>query len=146
MSTIDLQKLRLRSGLRDELQRNAVHTIAQARRFRSIVENMAHMATTTSAVHRNARHEKGAVSLGLHVIRQRLIEARPARAAFELRVRGKKRQVATGTDKRALAFFLIERTAAGALSAVLAQHHVLVRSEPLTPFHVGELAKICRVG
>src|SRR5262245_6817844 len=107
---------------------------------------MTEMAETTRAVHLGARHEKRAVGLGLHGIWQRLVEARPTGTAFELRVRGKKWQLATGTDKRTLAFFLVERTAAGSLSAVLAQHHVLVRIEPLAPLHVGELAKVCRFG
>src|SRR5215475_5604758 len=81
---IALQKLRSRSGLRDEPHRDAVHAIAQSRRRRAVVENVTEMTEATCAMHLGARHEKRAVSLGLHGIRQWPIEARPACAALEL--------------------------------------------------------------
>src|SRR5262245_962102 len=132
--------------LRDKLHSHAVHAIAQPGRRRSIVEDMTKMAETTRAVHLGTRHEKRSVSLSLHCTRQRLIEARPARAAFELRFRGEKRQIAAGTNEGTLALFFIERTAAGTFGAVLPQHHVLACIKALAPVHIGKLAIVCRFG
>ena len=53
-----------------EVERHAVHAIAQAGRFRTVVKDVAKVAATTAAMHFGAGHEKAAVSLGL----DRLVE------------------------------------------------------------------------
>src|SRR5262249_8246449 len=50
------------------------------------------------------------------------------------------------TSKRSLTLFLVERAAARAFGAMLAQDHVLVRREPLAPIHIRKLAIVDSVG
>src|SRR2546430_13240687 len=84
-----------------EHEAKAVDAIAQAGRLRSVVEDMAEMAAAAAAMHLSACHAEGAV-LGLaERIFQRLIEARPAGAAFEFGVGRKQRQVAAGAGEDA---------------------------------------------
>ena len=47
-----------------ELQRHAVHAVAQAGRLRAVVEHMAEMAAAAAAMHLGARHEERAVGRG----------------------------------------------------------------------------------
>src|SRR5215831_19948892 len=91
-------------------------------------------------MHFGAGHEERAVGLGLHGIDQWLIEARPASPALKLRIRREQRQITGGTNKCSLALFFVERTASGALSAFLAQDHVLAGRKPLPPIHIGKFA------
>src|SRR5689334_12669891 len=86
---------RLRSR-RMKHQRETVHAIAQAGRLRAIVEDVTEMAAATAAMHLGAQHAEGAVFRLADRVLQRLIEARPAGAAFELGVRREQRQVAAG--------------------------------------------------
>src|SRR5689334_14146052 len=90
-------------------QRIAVHAVAQARRLRSVVEDVTEMAAAAAAVNLRARHAEGAI-LGLaHGIVERLVEAWPAGAALEFRLRGKQRQIAAGAGEGALAVLLQKR-------------------------------------
>ena len=68
---------------------------------------------------------------------QRLIETRPAGAAFEFGLRRKQRQVATGAGKNALAMLFQERTRSGPFGALVAQYFVLLRGKLRAPFGVG---------
>src|SRR5712672_3213173 len=73
---------------RMEDQRKSVHAVAQAGRLRPVVEDVTEMAAAAAAVNFGAQHPKGAV-LGLaDGVLERLIEARPAGAAFEFRLGG----------------------------------------------------------
>src|ERR1700736_2785272 len=102
-------------------QRETVHAVAQARRLRAVVEDVAEMAAAAAAMYFGAQHAEGAV-LGLaDRVLQRLIEARPAGAAFELGVRGEQRQVAAGAGEDALAMLLQKRARTRSLRALLAQ-------------------------
>src|SRR6478672_2338138 len=78
---------------------------------------------------------------------QRLIETRPAGAAFEFGFRGEQRQVAAGACEDALAMFLQERARPWTLGAFIAHDFVLLRSKLGTPFRLGlfdlELACPC---
>src|SRR6202035_2508017 len=65
-------------------QCEAVHAVAQARRLRAVVEDVAEMAATASAMHLGAQHAEGPVFRLADRVLQRLVEARPAGAAFEL--------------------------------------------------------------
>src|SRR5215213_1461334 len=71
-----------------EFQRHAVHAIAQARRLRSIVKDVAEMAAAAAAMHFGAGHQKGLVHRRADRVWQRLPETRPAGAAFEFRLGG----------------------------------------------------------
>src|SRR3546814_823967 len=68
----------------------------------------------------------------------RLVEARPAGAGIEFRLGREQRLVAAGAVERALPLFPVERAAAGALRAVVAQHVILLGREALLPLGVRE--------
>src|SRR3954454_969173 len=122
-----------------EHEAKAVDAIAQPGWLGSIIEDMAEMAATAAAMHLGPRHAEGAV-LGLaERVFQRLIEARPAGAAFEFGVGRKQRQVAAGAGEDALAMLLEQRARARPLGAFLAQDLILLRRELGTPFGVGLL-------
>src|SRR5689334_1663707 len=95
------------------------------------------MAAAAAAMHLGACHAKGAI-LGLaHRIVERLVEARPAGAALELRFRSEQRQVAAGAGEGALAVLFEERAGPGPLGALIAQDLVLLRRQLRTPLGVG---------
>src|SRR2546430_5780145 len=120
-----------------EHEAKAVDAIAQAGRLRSVVEDMAEMAAAAAAMHLGGGHAEGAV-LGLaERIFQRLIEARPAGAAFEFGVGRKQRQVAAGAGEDALAMLLQERARSRPFGAVLTQDIVLLRRQLRAPFGIG---------
>ncbi len=71
---------------RVEDQAKAVDAVAQSGRLRAVVEDVAEMSAAAAAMHLGADHAVGAI-LGLADIAfDRLVEARPARAALELGV------------------------------------------------------------
>jgi hypothetical protein len=122
---------------RVELQRHAVHAIAQARRRRTVVEDMAEMPTAARATDLGALHEQRRIGRGYDGTVQRLPETGPTGAAFELRGRGIQRQVAGRTGECPGAMLVEERTRAGGLGSSLAQDVVLLRRQKLAPFIVG---------
>src|SRR6185437_11542760 len=85
-------RLRLR---RMKHQRVAIHAVAQAGRLRAIVEDVAEMAAAAAAMHLGPRHAEGAVFGGRDGVFERLVEARPARAALEFGVGREQRKVAS---------------------------------------------------
>src|SRR5207237_6824861 len=97
---------------------------------------MPEMPAAAAAMHLGTAHEQGLVDRSADSIRERLPEARPAGAALIFRVRGEQRQVAAGASEDAFALFGVERTAAGTLGAMLAQHVILRRREQAAPFFV----------
>ena len=131
--------------LGDELQRDAVHAVAQAGRLGAVVEHVAQMPAAAPAVHLGARHEEALVDGRADGVVERLVEARPAGAAVELGGRGEEREVAAGAVVHAHAVLLVERAREGALGAVLAQHVVLLRGQELLPLLVG-LGDLERLG
>src|ERR1700722_6406066 len=118
-------------------QRKTVHAVAQAGRLRPVVEDVAEMAAAAAAVNFGAQHPEGAVLSLADGVLQRLIEARPAGAALEFRLRGEQRQVAAGTGEDALAMLFQERARTRALGAFLAQDLILLRRQLRTPLGVG---------
>src|SRR6185437_2041549 len=72
-----------RASLRFELQRDTIDAIAQMRRRRAVIENMAEMAAAIGAMHFGAHHAVSAIGGGLDRARDRIVEARPAGAALE---------------------------------------------------------------
>src|SRR6202166_1921722 len=120
-------------------QRKSVHAIAQAGRLWPVVEDVAEMAAAAAAMDLGPQHAEGAVLSLADGIFQRLIEARPAGAALEFRLRGEQRQVAAGAGEDALAMFLEQRARARPFGALLAQDLVLLRRQLRAPFRIGLL-------
>src|ERR1700722_8625728 len=102
-------------------QRKAVHAVAQAGRFRPVVEDMAEMAAAAATMNLGPQHSEGTVFGLADRVVERLIEARPAGAAFEFGLRGEQRQVAAGAGENALAMLVEQRAGIRALGAFLAQ-------------------------
>src|ERR1700759_915592 len=97
---------------------------------------MAEMAAAVAAMDLGARHEQAAVVGGADGSVQRLVEARPAGAAFKFCLGREQVLTAAGADEFAAPLLLVQRTGAGALSAVPAQHRILRRRKFGTPFVV----------
>src|SRR3954462_15426080 len=97
-----------------ELQRHSIHAVALAGRLRTVGKHMAEMAAALRALDLHPRHAVAAIGRRLNGALDRAIEARPAAAALVLRVGGEERLPAGATDERAVAFFLIQWTGAGA--------------------------------
>src|SRR5579864_1155358 len=68
---------------RREFQCHAVHAIAQARRLRSVVEDVAEMAAAAMARYRGARHAERTIGGLVDRFVERRPKTRPAGAAFE---------------------------------------------------------------
>src|ERR1700745_1741811 len=92
-----------------KIQRKAVHAIAQAGGLRAVGKYGA----------------------------ERIVEARPTGAAFELGLGGEQRQVAAGAGEDALAVLLQKRARPGTLGALVAQDLILLRCELGAPLGVG---------
>src|SRR4051794_35619053 len=98
---------------------------------------MTQMAAAAAAVNFGAQHPEGSVLGFADGILQRLVETRPAGAAFELGLRGEQRQVATGAGEDALAVLFQQRAGTRPLGAFLAEDFVLLRRQLRAPFGVG---------
>src|SRR5271154_31553 len=123
-----------RASSRLEIGGEAVDAIAQMRRRRAILEDMAEMRTAARAMHLGARHAPAAVDGRRHRARHRIVEARPTGAAVELPGRFEQRLAAARAGKDAGALFIVERATAGALGAVLARDRILLGGEQRAPF------------
>jgi hypothetical protein len=101
-----------------ELQRHAVHAIAQAGWLRAVIEDVTKVAAAPGAHNFVAFHSVAAVASGDDVRgNERFPKTGPARAGFELRVAGKERQIARRTVKYAGTMLLQQRARTGALSS-----------------------------
>src|SRR5215472_3414182 len=116
-----------------EIERAAVHAIAQPGRLGAVVEDVAEMPAAFLAMHLGAGHKEAAVDRGLDRPVHRLIKTRPAAAAVELAVALEQRGAAAGAVIGAGIVFLVERAGAGPLGAVLAQHLKLLRRQLPAP-------------
>src|SRR5216683_931556 len=121
-----------------EVERYAVHAIAQPGRLRPVLEDMAEMPAAPAAMHLGAGHEEAAVGVGLDHILERRREARPAGAAVELGGGVEQGLAAAGAVIDPGAVLLVERARAGALGAVLAQYPILLGREAPAPFLVAQ--------
>src|ERR1700733_3924095 len=110
-----------------ECERDAVHAVALSGWRRAVGKHMTQMSVASRAVHFRPHHPEVAVDRRGDGLLERSAEARPAGAAFELRLGGKQRLPAAGARERSHAFFVVERACAGAFRAVLAQDVELVR-------------------
>src|SRR5579864_9171764 len=95
-----------RSGGRGrELQRHAIHAVAQAGRLGSILEDVAEMAAAAVARNSRSRHAEGVVLRFIGGVLEGGPKARPSGAAFEFGLRRIERQVAAGAGERSGAVF-----------------------------------------
>src|ERR1039458_4918631 len=94
------------------------------------------MATALAEMDLGAGHEEAAVLRDAHRAVQRCVETRPAGAALEFRLRTEQLLPTAGADERAVPLLRIQRTGAGALRAVLAQHRELLRGQLRVPLLV----------
>ena len=112
-----------------EIERNAVHTVPQPGRPGAVLEDVAEVPLAPRAVHLGPLHP---VASGRWSSRPRPVhrrpEARPSGSAVELCLRREELLAAAGAPEDALAVFLVQRTRARALGAVLAQHLKLLRA------------------
>src|SRR5262245_19076496 len=130
---------RSRRRVGNEFQCDPVDAVAQTRRRRPVLEDMAQMSATAPAVHLGARQQQEAIGGRTDGVRQRLIEARPTGLTVVFRLRREHRKLATGADERALAFLIVERARAGRLGPVQPQHLVLRLVQDGAPFAVALL-------
>src|SRR6185312_1641431 len=122
-----------------EFERGAVHAVAHARGLGAVGEDVAEVAAAARAVDLGSLHQVGVVFARRHRSGDRLEEARPTRAALELRLRFIERLAAACAAEYARAVLVVEDTGAGTLGAVAPKHAVLLRGQPGAPFFVGLL-------
>src|ERR1700720_1249376 len=101
-----------------EVHGHAVDAIAQIRRRGPVVEHVAEMAAATAAMHLGAHHAIASIARGFDRALDRVVEARPTRAALEFLLRYEQRLAAAGARERARAFLVVERAAAGRFGPV----------------------------
>src|SRR5260370_29026348 len=99
---------------------------------------MPEMAAAAAAMHLGAAHEEAPVGFGPARILDRRGEARPTGAAVEFAAGVEQRLAAAGAVINPGAMLLVERARAGAFGAMLPQHPVLLRGQPLAPFLVAQ--------
>ena len=141
------RRLRPRSS-RAELQRQAVHAITQARRFRPVVEHVAQMPAAAAAEHFRPFHQQASVRARDDGVGKRPPKARPAVPLSNFVAERNSGQRAARADECALAVLVIERAREWPLGRGLAQHRVALRPEHPPPFgrravHGEALARAC---
>jgi hypothetical protein len=109
-----------------EFHGDAIYAIAQAGRWWPIVEDVAEMAPAATTMRFRSDHSVAFIGGSLYRIGCRIVEARPAGAAFEFPLRGEQRLIATRADECAGTLLEVQRAAAGRLGAVLAHDLVLL--------------------
>src|SRR5205823_1378982 len=97
---------------------------------------MAEMAAAAAAMDLGAHHAIAAVGRGFDRALDRIVEARPAGAALELRLRHEQRLVAPGAHEGALALLEVQGATSGRFGPVPAHHVVLLRGEQAPPLLV----------
>src|SRR5262249_26133948 len=107
-----------------------------------VFKDMTEMTAAAAAMHFGADHAVTAVGRGLDRAWLGIVEARPAGAALELGLGDEQFLAAAGAEKRAGAFFVIQRAAARPLGAVLAHDVILLGSEDFAPFRLGMADRI----
>src|SRR5665811_586825 len=125
----------------DEFERDAVDAVAQAGGLGAVVEHVAEMAAAAAAMDLVPEHAEGPVLALLDRALDRRVEARPARAGFELRLGFEEWQVAAGAGELAHALLFVERAGPGALGILFAQNRVLLWRKSFTPlrWRLGDL-------
>src|SRR5262249_39834401 len=83
------------------------------------------------------RHEEGRILGRADGVLQRRPEARPTRAAIELRRRGEKVEVAARAGEIAAPMLVEQRARESLLGRALPQHGILLGCQELVPFVIG---------
>src|SRR4051812_21774828 len=120
-------------GGRLERHRNAVHAVPQPRGLRAVLEDVAEVAATATAVYSRAGHAEGFVLGGADGVLDRRPETRPAGPAVVFGIRGKQVERTAGAGERALALLMQQRTGERALSPGPAQDCELIGGQQLAP-------------
>src|SRR5580658_5352245 len=102
-------RVRPARSLRLEVHRHAADAIAQMRRRRAVLEDVAEVAAAAAAMHFGAHHAVVAVGRGLDRPGDRIVEARPAGAALEFLLGDEQLLAAAGAGEFAGALLVIER-------------------------------------
>src|SRR6185437_10077684 len=104
---------------------------------------MAKMRLAAAAQHLGAPHEEAAISLGVDaILGDRLIEARPACAAIEFRLRGEELLAAADAGIGAGAMLVPIFAGESALGAFLARDAELLGRKLCLPFRIGFLGLV----
>ena len=120
-----------------EAQRHRVHAIAQAGRFRTVVEHVTEMRVAQGAAHLGARHAEHAILDLAHVLRRDgLPETRPAGAGIVFGAGIEQRVVATYAAIQARLMPVVTRLGKRRLRALLARHLVGQGRQALFPLGV----------
>src|SRR5437899_1360678 len=102
-------------------QRNRVHAIAQAGRFRTVVEHVPEVGVAARAGYGRSLHTPGAVSAGDNILfGNRFPKTGPTSAGFELGFRTKQRRVTANATEQPLAVQIQVLAAVGPLGPVFA--------------------------
>src|SRR6202163_130261 len=96
---------------------------------RSVIEHMTEVAAAPAAVLLGASHAVASVARGLNRVRNRLVEAGPAGAAFELGLGHEQGLPASGAGKCAGTFLVIEGATPRRFGAVPPHHFILLGGE-----------------
>src|SRR5438309_4085605 len=122
------------------LQRCRVDAVALAGWRGAVLEDVAQMAAAAAAVHLHPLHAVARIPLrgdGARVGRAR--EARPAGAALELVVGAEQLRAAARAHEAPRLVVVPQRSAEGALGALLAEHAILLERQLAAPLIVGLL-------
>src|ERR1700730_5523279 len=126
------------SSLRQESQRGGVHAIPQARRLRSVGENMPEVRVAQLTLYFAPHDPESGVRLLVHILRRdRLPETRPPGTRIEFRRRVKKRVIAVNTSVESRSVLVMERAAKGPFRRGAARHVVLQRAKLFLPLLFG---------
>lgn len=113
-----------------ELQRGGIQAISQARRFRSIRENVAQVAIAAGAANLDTDHAVAIVFDIRNVFWvERLEETRPAGARFKFRRGTKQRQIAQSAVIHSRRLLLQQPPAECRFGAVVEEHPAFLGSE-----------------
>src|SRR5438093_6896726 len=119
-----------------ELQCKPVHAITLARRRRSVIEHMPKMAAASATMDLGAHHAQASVCACRHGAPDRRVETWPSGSALKLRIGPEQGKIATRTDERTTALFVVERTATRRLGSFLAEHGITLRPQQGAPLRV----------
>lgn len=121
----------------DKLKGSGIQAIAQSRRLRPVLEDMAQMGIALAAEYLCPEHGEAVIGLGVDVcLVRRGVEARPAGPGVELGVRGE--EFASAAYAKVLAFFVVVPILSGKrpLGTLLSRHPVLFPRELPFPFFI----------
>src|SRR5207249_3345451 len=116
-----------------------VDAVAQSSGIRAVREDVAQVAAAGCAENLGPPHSVRGVDARLDAVEGRwLEEARPTGSGVELRLRAEELGAAPGTAVDAGVFGIDIRACERALGAGLTEHVILLRSQTLAPFGVGD--------